>query len=372
MLRFPLSCTISIVALCYFLVGTTTMVAEERPTLRIMNWSDYLGEQDEADDATPLAQRMAVLRSFMEQHNCLIDYQEYDDPMEINDRLAQFPGHYDLIIGDYPTVARLAAAGQLQPIPGTQVALRDQVSDHLFVSGGVDRQFYIPLFAGVTGLAYRSDLVSAAPQSWKDFFDADDAHAGKLGLLGDGMALFGATLIYQGVGLAEADTAAIRDAGRLLAGHLRSGHMVADPDPATIGGMLASGDLHMAVMWSPDALFAAEEAEDVPIRFVIPSEGAEQFVDSLMILSDAPQAELALAFVNHLLDPAVHAEVATYNFSHPSTPAALAAMVEADPALADIESVTLPTEIRGRLQLWPGVVDAVDQLWERMRDLVAE
>tara|TARA_B110000037_G_C17048487_1_gene476722 strand:- start:812 stop:1357 length:546 start_codon:yes stop_codon:yes gene_type:complete len=68
---------------------------------------------------------------------------------------------------------------------------------------------------------------------------------------------------------------------------------------------LLNGELAMAVMYSGDAL--AVSSVNPNIKYVVPEEGSEIYVDSLAVLDDSSQKELAYKFVNFMLDPEVNA-----------------------------------------------------------------
>ena len=90
--------------------------------------------------------------------------------------------------------------------------------------------------------------------------------------------------------------------------------------------LLAAGDVVMAHSWNGDAFRAAETRPT--IRYVIPKEGASQFIDTLCIPKSAPHKELAETFINYLLNPEINAKIATFTKYGTCVPAAKAFLPE--------------------------------------------
>ncbi|MCC7373618.1 MAG: extracellular solute-binding protein, partial [Verrucomicrobiales bacterium] len=72
----------------------------------------------------------------------------------------------------------------------------------------------------------------------------------------------------------------------------------------------------LAVVYSGEA--ARGMAEDAELRYVLPSEGSQIWVDTLAIPARAPHRELAETFINYLLDAKVGARIS--NFTQFATP----------------------------------------------------
>jgi spermidine/putrescine transport system substrate-binding protein len=66
---------------------------------------------------------------------------------------------------------------------------------------------------------------------------------------------------------------------------------------------LLNGDVDLGVVWSGEAAMLYNE--DPKFKYVLPSEGAHQFVDSLAIPANSPNPEAAMAFMDYILRPEV-------------------------------------------------------------------
>jgi spermidine/putrescine transport system substrate-binding protein len=79
-------------------------------------------------------------------------------------------------------------------------------------------------------------------------------------------------------------------------------------DPAT---SLSQGETVMAQGWS--GMFANGQRDDPDVAFVVPSEGAFQYVDNWSIPKGARDAALAHQFIDYLLRPEVAAKLVNGN-----------------------------------------------------------
>lgn len=155
---------------------------------------------------------------------------------------------------------------------------------------------------GVTGIAYRSDLVHQAPDSWRVFLDSE--FAGKMTMLDDLRDVIGSFLKLRGHSLnsvlpeelaqARADAIAAKAGLRAFIS-------------ATVKPQLIAGDVWIAQLWNGDAMQA--KAEEPAIEFVIPREGSMLFTDSLVIPRRAAHPRAAHEFMNYVLRPEVAAAI---------------------------------------------------------------
>lgn len=130
--------------------------------------------------------------------------------------------------------------------------------------------------------------------------------------------------------------------------------------------LLASGRACLSLGWNGDA--AALISQQVPVSYVIPSEGSQLWEDDWAIAAGTSDPELAHAFVNFMLRPAIAAQEARYTRYATGNRAALALL---DPHVQKNPAVYPPDEVLRRLE--SGMpIDAPGQarreeLWHRVR-----
>lgn len=199
----------------------------------------------------------------------------------------------------------LNEAGLLEPISEELVPnlenLYPQAEGLSFDEGNA---FSVPYTWGTTGICYRSDLVKPAPTSWNDILDPDAKYDGKITMLSTErwLALPAQKSLGYSVNTTDDDELAeiqdvLIDAKEHLLGY----------DDTTFYEKLISGEAVMTEAW--DGWCGYGMAENPDIKFVVPDEGSDLWVDTMVVLKDSENKEAAMAFINMMLEPETHAWV---------------------------------------------------------------
>lgn len=280
----------------------------EKPVLRILNWSDYIAVDEEKDSSVSLDERAFALAEFARQNNCRIEYYEYEETAEAFSRIRNSSGFYDVAIVSMGEVGRMSEGGYLETLD------RSRLRNYRYVSTFYDTNqrdnhlwdYAMPYLYGTTGIAYRRDLLESKVTSWKQYFEPEEYLVGKIAMMNDSQVMFGLAAISEGL-----DPNALKNSNyRKLANkflHLKNGGFLAEisSNVGSLSESLVNGDLSMAVMYSGDAVAAADLNPN--IEYVVPVEGSEFYIDSMTILKDSSEKNLAYKFVNFMLKPNVNA-----------------------------------------------------------------
>jgi putrescine transport system substrate-binding protein len=135
---------------------------------------------------------------------------------------------------------------------------------------------------------------------------------------------------------------------------------------------LAGGDVCVVLGWSGDISQAAVRAEEakngVRIKYAIPREGTEVWIDTMAIPKDAPHPGNALLFIDYIMRPEVAAKITNF-VAYPSGNAA--ALKNVLPEIASNPAIYPGPELRSRLYTVPVMPDNVDRMitrsWTRMK-----
>lgn len=160
--------------------------------------------------------------------------------------------------------------------------------------------FSLPYAWGTTGLCYRSDLVDA-PTSWMDLLKPAADVAGKTTMLATDRWLLAAGQLALGYSVNTTDTdemAAVRD---LL---IEAKSTLLAYDDTTFYAKLVSGEAELVHAWDGWCNYGIGENAD--IKYVIPTEGSDLWVDTMVILKASEHKDAAYAFVNYILDADNH------------------------------------------------------------------
>jgi spermidine/putrescine transport system substrate-binding protein len=253
--------------------------------------------------------------------------------------------HPDLLVPPDYAVRTLAAEGRLLPLHHSLLPNLRFLDPDFLAGRDHDPQsrFSVPKDWGTTGYLLRADRVSGPARSWADFWALAESagHAGRVTVLDSPGEVLGAALKLRGRSYNASDPAALAGARQDL-GRLRQGLHSLTTD---YKGLLASGEVDLALGWNGDAVSLARSG--VRVEYVLPEEGSQLWEDDWAIARDAADPVAAHRFLDFLLRPDVAAEEAAHTgYATPNRAgrARLPAEQRDDPAIYP------PMEIRRRLE----------------------
>ncbi|WP_435606945.1 polyamine ABC transporter substrate-binding protein [Pseudomonas knackmussii] len=318
--------------------------ADGANTLRLYNWTDYIGEHTIAD--------------FEKATGIKVIYDTFDSYETVQGKLLPGRSGYDLVVINAALVPPLLKAGVFQPLDKSQLPswnnLDPEVLSHLdHYDPGV--KYSAPYTWGSNGITYNIDKIKQR---------MPDAPIGSLAMLFDPKVV--SKFADCGVTIIDSPT----DVIPLALTYLKRDPNSADPadlkaaqdlltsirpyirkfDSTSYLNGLANGDQCMAMTWSGDYATAQARADEagakVKLGYFVPKEGSLIWFDDFYIPADAPHVANAHKFIEYMLQPKVAAEVSDYIRYATSNGAAkplLAEQVRNDPAIYP------DTETRARL-----------------------
>ncbi len=213
---------------------------------------------------------------------------------------------YDVVFVSSPFVEALANLGLAAELDHSQIPnLKNLYPEAGKLGYDPGNQHSVPYAWGTTGLCYRSDLVSGAPASWKDLLQPSADLKGKITMLSTDRWLMAAGLKSLGYSINSQDQAEI-DAARDVLIEAK-GNLLAYDD-TTFYSKLVSAEAHLVHAWDGWCNYGI--AENDQIRFVIPEEGSDLWVDTMVVMESSQNKEGAHKFLNYVLDAANHKWVA--------------------------------------------------------------
>lgn len=341
-----------------------TAVAE--PTVRVYNWSDYVGE--------------TTLEDFQKATGITPVYDVFDSNETLEGKLLAGHTGYDVVVPSSNFLAKQIKAGAFQKLDKSQLpnwqnldpALRKQLE-----KSDPGNQYGVPYLWGTNGIGYNIDKVKAALgtdklDSWAILFEPENLK--KLSKCGVSFMdspdeVYPAVLQYLGLDpnstnpddykKAEAQLLKVRP----YITYFHSSKYISD---------LANGNICVAFGYSGDVFQARSRAEEakkgVNIGYAIPKEGANLWFDLLAIPKDAKSVKEAHAFINYLLQPEVIAKVSDYvGYANPNPQAGELMNAE----LRQDETVYPPQAVMDKLyvmkELPPQILRLETRSWTRVK-----
>ncbi len=263
-------------------------------TLSILSWPDYIDPQ--------------TLRRFEEEFNVRVALEEVPSAVEMGERMRMPEVRVDVLCPPDYLVRELAELGLLLALDHSKLSNMEQLEERFRHGRPHDPESRVSVVKdwGTTGFMYRTDCVKETPGSWADFWSLAERYSGRVTVLDSPGEVIGAALKMRGRSYNAADEEALEEARRDLL-RLREHLLAFETDYRPL---LSSERAWVALGWNGDA--AALQAEGVPVRYVVPSEGSQIWEDDWAIAASAPNPELAHAFLNFVMRPDVAAGEARY------------------------------------------------------------
>jgi spermidine/putrescine transport system substrate-binding protein len=173
-------------------------------------------------------------------------------------------------------------------------------------------EYHVPKDYGTTGILYRKSLISKIPQSWREFYEMIKGEASGKTVFVDSMGdVFVFPLKMLGYSLNTVEKTELDAAREILlevAPHLYA------LDSNEYGFKMKDGTSVLTLGWTgPLGQELADEKGSGEAGYVVPSEGTLFWLDTWVMLADAPHPNAAYAWLNFIHEPEIQGEETNYN-----------------------------------------------------------
>jgi spermidine/putrescine transport system substrate-binding protein len=205
---------------------------------------------------------------------------------------------YDVIFVSSPFVEALDALGLSATLDHDKIPnLSNLYPEASKLSYDMGNNISVPYTWGTTGLCYRSDMVEGTPDSWDDLLKPSDALKGKITMLSTDRWLMGAGALALGYSINETESSKIENIKNTLIAAKKN---LLAYDDATFYAKLVSGEASLVHAWDGWCNYGI--AENTDIKYIIPKEGTDLFVDAMVVMETSSNKDAAHAFLNYVLN----------------------------------------------------------------------
>lgn len=340
------------------LIGAVSGAGAQERVLNVYNWTDYIDP--------------AVLERFTAETGIKVQYDVYDSLETLEGKMLAGRSGYDIVVPtSEPTFSRLIASGALQPLDKAAIPNLANLDPRLMKrveSSDPGNRFGAIYLWGTVGMGIIPDLIRPlAPDAPTDSWDlllkpANARRLAKCGIsvMDSAIDTIPSVLRWLGKDPGSTDPKDLAEVEKAL--------MAIRPYIRTFlsGGAveaLAGGQTCLSMTYSGDVIQAgirAAEANQKPVRYVAPKEGAQLSFDMLAVPKDAPHAADAMKLINFLLQPDVMAAITNkvrYANAVPASLPLIDASIRSDPnifpsaeAMATMFTVKAPPQAAERLR----------------------
>jgi len=276
-------------AIAALAVGLTLAAAQAGAAeIRVLNWQGYGTDESWAVEAFAEATG----------HEVVHDY--FNSEQEMLTKLRTNPGAYDVVLINSAFMPTAIEEGLIQPVDpdaiGNFADLNPSLRDAPVLASDGDL-YGVAWVWGVTSFAVNTEVFDEIPSSIDVLWDPE--HEGRVGWRDDAVESVQLAAIATGQAMNDPqDMDAIREKLLALAPQIRTFWSSEDE----WNKAMASGQFDLATYWSGSAA-RSQTAFGLPVRFVIPEEGAIGWFDALAVAAGSGNPDAAAAFIDWMVDP---------------------------------------------------------------------
>ncbi|MBQ5321187.1 MAG: spermidine/putrescine ABC transporter substrate-binding protein [Oscillospiraceae bacterium] len=267
--------------------------------INVYNWGEYIsdGSEDTYD----------VIREFELKYNIKVNYTEYDSNEYMYNVLKNNTGSaYDILVPSEYMVAKLIEEDMVQKINFENIPNYKYIDEkYKNLPFDPNNEYSIPYFAGTLGIVYNKTMVDEEVDSWEILWD--EKYKEKIFMIDNSRDAFAVALTVLGYDPNNCTKEQIDEAMELLK---KQRPLVYTYGMDQVFNCMEQDQCALGVYYAGDAVTMMENNEN--LDFVVPKEGSNMFVDSIVIPKNAENKEGAEKFINFLLDPEVSAANAEY------------------------------------------------------------
>ncbi len=332
-----------------------------RDQLHLYNWNNYIAPE--------------TVKRFESVCQCEVVQTYYSDNEELLAKLAAGAKGYDVLVPTSNAVQALIRGAQLKPLDKTAIPNIKNI-DPVYLNTPFDpgNQYSVPYAMSTTIIGYndaKMKELGLPTDTWAVIFDPKYLAKvkGRVTVLDSANELFAAALKYLGYSANDVDPKHWDEAAAVI--------KKAKPYWAAFNGSsyikeLTVGNIWLVHGYSNDIFQANLDAQAAHRPFHIlqgvPKEGAVLAVDNMVIDKNAPRPDLALKFINFMLEGRNSAELT--NLIGSGNPN-MDAMKYIKPELLKLPAVFPPPELQKKLEqlkdLTPAQRRLRNKLWTEIK-----
>ena len=259
--------------------------AKKKQVLNLFCWSEYVPQE--------------VIDGFTKETGIKVNVENYASNEEMLSKLLAGGSKYDLIQPSEYTIESLIKVDKLEPLTLENIPnIKNLDPKFTKMAHDPEGKYCVTWMAGTVGIVVNTTKVKTPITGYKEVFDG--THKRRIVVLNDSREIVSWALATLGISANDMTPENLEKAKPILAGWLPQVKVYDSDSPKTA---LLNGDVDLGIVWSGEAAILWKKNKK--FTYVLPAEGAHQFIDSLAIPKGAPNKENAEKFINYILKPEV-------------------------------------------------------------------
>ena len=322
-----LNLSICIVIVAALFVGCSKKPKEE---INFLNYGENIDQE--------------TVKEFEKQYGIKVNIETFDDMETMYQKISSGGVKYDVILVSDALMPRMIKNNLVQELNKENIPNIYQM-DEEYLNLEIDpgNKYSVPYMFGTVGLIYNKDVVKEKVDSWDILWD--EKYKNKIFMFDTYRDTIGVALKKLGYSLNSTDPKEIEEAKELLLSQRKLVDPIYGVDNGTT--MIPAGESDINMIWSGEGLNLQEENPN--LVYVVPKEGANFWIDSLCIPSNAKNVSGAEKFINFVSDKESALRIADeIGYTTPNKEARL----EQPESIRNNPNAYMPKEIMDRCEIY--------------------
>ncbi len=239
----------------------------------------------------------ATIEQFEREYGIKVNMETFDDMEAMYAKIKSGAGQYDVVLVSDSLMPRMINEKLIQKINKENIPNISQMDDnYLNLDMDPNNEYSLPYMFGTVGLVYNTDLIKEEVNSWDILWD--EKYKDEIFMFDTYRDTIGVALKKLGYSLNSTNEKEIQEAKELLLEQRKLVNPLYGVDNGTT--MIPAGETNINMIWSGEGLNLQEEYPN--LKYIVPQEGANFWLDSLCITQNAKNVEGAEKFINFVSD----------------------------------------------------------------------
>ncbi|MBB6624386.1 spermidine/putrescine ABC transporter substrate-binding protein [Clostridium gasigenes] len=247
-------------------------------TINILNYGENIAD--------------GVIEEFEEKYDVKVNEKKFDEMETMYIEATSGKVEYDAILVSDNMADRLIQEGKLQKLNKENIPnLQEMNEDDLAKPYDPNNEYTVPYMNGTIGIVYNKDLVKDPVDSWNIMWDKK--YEKQIFLLNSQRDTIGMALKRLGYSINSTSHKELEEAKQSL---IDQKPLVLKYGADDVMDIMRQGEAAIAMIWSGEGLTLADENEN--LEYIVPKEGADFWLDSWAIPTNANNKDVAEKFIN--------------------------------------------------------------------------
>ena len=238
-----------------------------------------------------------TVKEFEKEYGIKVNIETFDDMEAMYQKVKGGGVKYDVVLVSDAFMPRMINNNLIQELSKDDIPNISQM-DEEYLNLDIDpgNKYSVPYMFGTVGLIYNKDVIKEKVDSWDILWN--EKYKNQIFMFDTYRDTLGVALKKLGYSLNSTNEKEIKEAEELLLKQRKLVDPIYGVDNGTV--MIPAGESDINMIWSGEGLNLQDEYPN--LEYVVPKEGANFWIDSLCIPSNATNVEGAEKFINFVSD----------------------------------------------------------------------